>query len=88
MIKKLIKRYRNFRCYVGLHNWHKGMFWAVNMRCDVCTNNCYNWTLKNGIKRTQRWVEDVKGSKLYFFKRNVKKERRKVLFEKCNTSPD
>lgn len=86
MKNKIIKFIKDFRCNSGIHCYVKGVAWAMNMRCDECTN-CRSHSDTYGWRQTRRWVEDVKGSKLYFFKRNMQWEKRKVIFEKYDDSP-
>jgi len=72
-----------FRCYVGIHNYQKGVDYKLAHRLDICKNPlCTRDSATYGMYRTRRWVEDVVGYETFTFRLKLAEQKRKVLIEK------
>src|SRR6185369_13233065 len=86
MMNKLKNLIVKFRCYVGIHNYQKGVSWHLAHRLDICKNpDCFNWTATYGKKRTRRWVQDEDGFAHYEIRKKIAQETRFVFSEKVET---
>lgn len=78
-----IKSWQDFKCFFGIHDYEKGVEYALGSRKDVCSNpKCQDFTATYGWKRTCRWVTDWEGNRVYNLFAQARLEKRRVLVEK------
>lgn len=78
-----ISSWQDFKCLFGIHDYQKGVYYALGSRKDVCKNpNCWDWTATWGQQKHHRFVNDPNGSKLYEDFKLAQYEKRRVLIEK------
>jgi len=86
IIKFIVKSYRDIWCFLGIHNYTKGVEWIRNARKDECSN-CYTVNATYGRYKTCRWVADEKAYALWERQQQAKMETRKIILGKYDYSP-